>query len=256
MILLLSPAKAFACDRLPTFHKTTEPYFLDQVRELVEVLRGYAPFDLQGLYKVSEKVADLNFGRYQRFPDRISLETGAKQAVLSFFGDAYRGLGVEDFSSEDLDYLQDRLRILSGLYGLLRPLDLMMEYRLEMGTKLKIGEAKNLYEYWGDRLTDLLNQTLEAQKSSVVVNLASKEYFSALNPARLKAQIVTPVFKEFKKGEYKVVSIYAKRARGLMVRSVVKNRVTNVEDLQLFAEEDYRFNPDLSGEDEWVFCRG
>ena len=255
MLMIISPAKTFADEKLPSFSEFTQPVFWEKSQELLSILQAYSPADLQKLMGVSEKIADLNVGRFQNFPSELVLDQGAKQAVLSFFGDVYRGLDIGNFSPEDLHFVQDRLRILSGFYGVLRPLDLIAEYRLEMGTPLETKGFKNLYAFWGDQVTAELNKSLEKQKEPVLVNLASNEYFQAIQPEKIQGKIITPVFKEFKNGKYKVVALFAKRARGMMVNFLVKNRIEDFNLIKNFDQDGYTFHPELSRDQEWVFCR-
>ena len=204
--------------------------------------------------KISDKLAALNQQRYQDFQTPFTPDN-AKQSLLAFKGDVYRGMAVEDYTEEDLAFAQDHLRILSGLYGMLRPLDLMQPYRLEMGTKLATEKEKNLYEFWGSSIAELINQALEKQKDPCVVNLASNEYFKSVDRKTLKGRVLDIVFKENKADGYKIIAIYAKRARGLMADFVIRNRIETVEALQGFDAEGYTFRESLSEPDSWTFCR-
>jgi len=204
--------------------------------------------------KVSVKIADLNFDRYESW-DKTFTTSNAKQTALAFKGDVYTGLDAESFNAKDFKFAQQHLRVLSGLYGLLRPLDLMQPYRLEMGTKLKTGHAKNLYEFWGSTITEGLNTQLKKIKSEILINLASNEYFKSIKPKELNAEIITPAFKEFKNGDYKMIGIYAKKARGMLSRYIIKHQLSNAEDIKTFDEEDYTFNKRLSQGNTWVFTR-
>jgi len=203
---------------------------------------------------VSTKIADLNFDRYKSWRKKFT-ESNAKQAILAFKGDVYTGLDAESFKAKDFKFAQAHLRVLSGLYGLLRPLDLMQPYRLEMGTKLKKDAGKKLYEIWGSDITEGLNAQLKKIKSDILINLASNEYFKSVKTKELKAEIITPAFKEFKNGEYKMIGIYAKKARGLLSRYIIENKLSDPEDLKLFNEEGYRFNKKLSKGNNWVVTR-
>lgn len=203
---------------------------------------------------VSGKIADLNFDRYESWNKRFT-KKNAKQAVLAFKGDVYTGLDAMSFNAKDFKFAQNHLRILSGLYGLLRPLDLMQAYRLEMGTKLDTDHGKNLYEFWGSTITEGLNTQLKKIKSDHLINLASNEYFKAVKPKLLDAEIITPAFKEFKDGDYKMIGIYAKKARGMLSRYIIKHQLTNPEDIKSFTEEGYKFSKKLSTGNTWVFSR-
>jgi len=204
--------------------------------------------------KVSTKIADLNFDRYEAWKKPFTPKN-AKQAILAFKGDVYTGLDAESFKADDFKFAQNHLRVLSGLYGLLRPLDLMQPYRLEMGTKLDTEEGKNLYEFWGSDITQGLNKQLKKIKSDTLINLASNEYFKSVKSKELNATIITPAFKEYKNGEYKMIGIYAKKARGLLSRYIIKNMLSDPEDFKSFNEEGYRFNKTLSKGNNWVFTR-
>jgi len=253
MILVISPSKTmtFEGKKHPDF---SQPVLLDQGRKLVEGLKKLPPLQVGKLMNVSDKLAQLNWQRYQEFITPFNLDN-AKQALLAFKGDVYSGLDAETFSDADLTFAQDHVRILSGLYGMLKPLDLMQAYRLEMGTKFSIGHCKNLYEFWKSRVTETLIDDLKIQEHPVLVNLASDEYFKVIHPKILRAPILKISFKENKSGTYKVIAIHAKRARGLMVNYVVKNRLDNTEDFKSFNSKGYVFNKALSSNQELVFCR-
>lgn len=249
MLLLLSPAKTL--DFSPSeFSTHTQANFLEQSQRLIELLRPMDKEDIQQLMKVSEKIAELNVERYQKFQLPFD-EENAKQAILAFKGDVYQGLAVEEFDQADLDFAQEHIGILSGLYGFLKPLDLMQPYRLEMGTKLANKEGKNLYEFWGTQIAQYIN----ALKPKSVVNLASKEYFKAVDTKVLDSPIWNVDFKENKNGKYKIVAFYAKQARGMMAHYVVKNRLTKPEQLKGFDMEDYQYNEELSEGQHLVFTR-
>lgn len=258
MLMVISPAKTldYSGDRYPHF---TLPEGLAQSEVLVEQLSDYDPLQLSSLMHISDQLAQLNHQRYQDFQTPFTLEN-AKQALLAFKGDVYKGIPVEDYDDEDLAFAQAHLRILSGLYGVLRPLDLMQPYRLEMGTKLatpKGGKvlAKNLYEFWGDRIASWLNADLEQAAEPCLVNLASQEYFKSVDLKALKAPVLNITFKENKAGVYKVVAIYAKRARGLMVDFVIRHRIQSPQQMKAFDSEGYAFSEAHSEPDNWVFCR-
>ena len=240
-------------------HRFTQPDFLSDTEMLVEQLRQLSAREISSLMKVSDKLAELNASRYQTWQANFDT-TNAKQALLAFQGDVYQGINVDSFDREDFDFAQEHLRILSGLYGILRPLDLIQPYRLEMGTKLVHAKlqslsADTLYEFWGDKLTQAINQQLEKLDNKTIVNLASNEYFKAVKPKQLEGKIITPVFKDWKNGKYKIISIYAKKARGMMTAYIIKNRLENVEDLKNFTEAGYKFNIELSDRGNLVFTR-
>lgn len=258
MILVISPAKALDYETPPTTAIFTQPDFLDQSAELIEVLRDKTPAEIADLMSLSDPLATLNVARYASWSQPFAPDN-AKQAVLAFNGDVYEGLDARSLDEADLAWAQDHLRILSGLYGVLRPLDLMQAYRLEMGTRLDNPRGKNLYEFWGERITDELNRLLadedEAGRERVLLNLASDEYFKSVKPKKLKGRIVTPVFEDWKGGRYKIISFYAKRARGLMSRYVIRNRIDEVDALRGFDAEGYAFAAETSDADTLVFRR-
>ncbi|WP_020208507.1 peroxide stress protein YaaA [Gilvimarinus chinensis] len=254
MLILISPAKTLDFETPAVTDTFTQPDFLKDSRALIKELRELSPADISGLMKISDKLGVLNFDRYHAFKTPFT-QANAKQAALAFQGDVYTGLAAETFKARDFDFAQKHLRILSGLYGLLRPLDLIQPYRLEMGTKFNNQRGDNLYQFWGDIITNAVNEQLAAVKSKTLVNLASNEYFKAVKPKRLNAEIITPVFKDWKNGQYKIISFYAKKARGLMSAYIIKNRLKAAEDLKGFDVDGYGFAPELSKEREWVFTR-
>lgn len=254
MLIVISPAKTLDYDSEPKTKVFTTPDYLDESLRLIKRLRKFCSLDIMELMNVSMKIAELNFDRYESWKKPFTPKN-AKQAVLAFKGDVYTGLDAESFNSADFKFAQKHLRILSGLYGLLRPLDLMQPYRLEMGTKLDTERGKNLYEFWGDEITQGLNKQLKATKSGYLINLASNEYFKSVKPKLLDAEIITPAFKEYKNGDYKMIGIYAKKARGLLSRYIIKNKIEDPEELKAFAEEGYSFNKKLSKGNNWVFTR-
>jgi len=221
---------------------------------LVEELRKKSSNDIQKLMSVSVKIADLNVERYQSFKTPFNTKN-AKPSVLAFKGDVYTGLQAGDFSEEEMQFAQEHVRILSGLYGILRPMDLMQAYRLEMGTKIPNAGGKNLYEFWGEKITKTINKDLKANGGNAIVNLASKEYFHSVKTKSLQGDLYHINFKENRNGTYKIISFSAKKARGIMARYIVQNNITNPEDLKKFGEDNYCFNPDLSSEKDWVFTR-
>ena len=254
MLTVLSPAKTLDYETAPITQSATLPRFMDQSALLVEDARGLNPDDIRALMGVSEQIARLNHERFMNWQSE-STSDNAKQAVLAFKGDVYTGLQAETLSEDDLDFAQTRLRILSGLYGLLRPLDLMQPYRLEMGLKFTNQRGENLYEFWGEQLTDTLNADLVSAKTEVLINLASNEYFKAVKPKLLNADIITPQFKDLKNGQYKMISFFAKKARGLMARYIIDNRITEPEALKSFSEAGYYYSDEQSQGDQWVFLR-
>ena len=254
MLFLVSPAKNLnEKDPVPVAQHS-RPALLDQAAQLMDEVKQLAPQQIAELMHVSDKIALLNAERNAAWHTPFTPEN-AKQAVFLFNGDVYEGLSAATLDSDGLAYLQQHLRILSGLYGLLRPLDLMQPYRLEMGTPLSNRRGKNLYEYWSGRITELLNETLREQSADTVVNLASQEYFKAVQPEKLAARIITPVFKDEKNGVYKIISFHAKRARGLMARYAAEHRITDPEQLKHFDSEGYAYNAAASSENEWIFLR-
>ena len=254
MLFLLSPAKALDFETPPHVPTHSQPLFVPQARELIDVLREKSPQQVAELMDLSDQLSGLNVARYQAWRPKFTAKN-AKPAVLAFDGDVYGGLEAKTLDATELDWLQQHLCILSGLYGALRPLDLMQPYRLEMGTRLVTPKGKNLYQFWGRQIADHLNERAQSEKTPIVVNLASEEYFKVVDRKVLLPRVVTCVFEEAKNGQHKVVSFFAKRARGLMVRHAVKHRVTRVEQLKDFALEGYRFVPGASGTERLVFRR-
>jgi uncharacterized protein len=254
MLFLLSPAKTldYASPLPPLPH--TLPAFTDDAKRLIGVLRKHSPQQLAALMSISDPLASLNAARYQAWSPKFT-ERNARQAVLAFDGDVYDGLQARQLAPADLDWAQQHLRILSGLYGVLRPLDWMQPYRLEMGTALQVGDTPNLYRYWGSRIAEHLNGVLAADKTPVVVNLASQEYFKAVDRSALKARVIDCVFEEWKPGGWKIVSFSAKKARGLMVRYAIMKRVETPRRLEGFGLEGYAFDPAASLPDRLVFRR-
>ncbi|PRB80172.1 peroxide stress protein YaaA [Pseudomonas sp. MYb185] len=254
MLMVISPAKTLDYDTAPVTKRHTLPRYLDHSRELIEVLREKSPQDIAVLMSLSDKLASLNVARYDSWSDTFTAEN-SKQALLAFKGDVYTGLNAEDFSEEDFDFAQQHLRMLSGLYGILRPLDLMQPYRLEMGTKLANPRGKDLYSFWGEHITEWLNQDLAEQGDGVLLNLASQEYFGAVKPKALDGRLIETVFRDQKNGQYKIISFYAKKARGLMARYVIKERLQDPEGLKDFNLDGYRYDQASSSPDKLVFLR-
>lgn len=254
MIILLSPAKDLSTGSLKSRAGTTRPVLLEKSARLVNKLKGMSAKKLASLMDISPALAELNHARYAAWSTPFT-RRNARPAVDVFNGEAYRGLNAATLDADDLRFAQRHLRILSGLYGVLRPLDLMQDYRLEMGTALKMGRANNLYAYWGDAITAQLNSDLADNGEDVVMNLASVEYFKAVRPAKLKARVITPVFKDRTTGGYKVVMVYAKQQRGAMARHIIRHRLLDPAQLKNYADNGYRFAPEESSEQEWVFLR-
>ncbi|WP_428034058.1 peroxide stress protein YaaA [Amphritea sp.] len=254
MLLVISPAKNLDYDTPAITDRYTQPQHLDHSEQLIQQLRDYSVQDIAELMKLSDKLSALNVARYESWSQPFTPEN-AKQAVLAFNGDVYSGLNAEDFTAAELEFTQQHLRILSGLYGVLKPLDLMQPYRLEMGTKLPNTRGKDLYAFWGSLVTDDLNATLAETDEPVLVNLASNEYFKSVKPKELQARIVTPVFKDWKNGQYKIISFFAKKARGLMCRYAIKHQITDAEQLKNFDLAGYQYDESQSKGDTWVFTR-
>ena len=257
MLVIISPAKTLDFETPATTRRHSVPSFLPRSKRLVDSLRHQSPADLARLMGISSRLADLNYQRYSEWQTPFSPEN-AKQAMLAFKGDVYQGLDADSFTERDLTWAQKHVRILSGLYGLLRPLDLIQPYRLEMGTRLPTDVGRDLYAFWGGQLTDALNAALADEaggRRPVLVNLASNEYYGALEPERIDARIVTPTFKELRRGRYQFVSFSAKRARGMMTRYVIKERVRSLRALRAFDWDGYAFSETLSQGDDWVFLR-
>lgn len=255
MITVISPAKNLDYETPAHIQTHTQPELLDYSEELIAVCKELSLQQIASLMKLSDKLAGLNVARYVQWSQPFTQEN-AKQAVLAFNGDVYTGLDAASLPHSDLEYAQNHLRILSGLYGVLKPLDLMQPYRLEMGTKLDNARGKNLYEFWGGVIANKLNETLQEQDAEYLVNLASNEYFKAVDKKLLNAKIITPVFKDCKNGQYKVISFYAKKARGMMARFLVENKVTTLGDLIKFNVAGYEYSEQLSKKaEEPVFLR-
>lgn len=254
MLIVLSPAKALDYKTPPHVASFTQPAFLKQSETLIKQLRKLSPADIANLMDLSDPLALLNFNRYADWQLPFTPEN-AKQAVLAFDGDVYDGLSARTLAADDLDFAQTQVRILSGLYGILKPLDLIQPYRLEMGTRFANKAGKNLYEFWGERLLKAINAELGEMSRPVAVNLASEEYFKAAVGRKIRGELIQPVFEDWKNGQYKIISFYAKRARGLMTRHAVLNRLNDPEGLKDFADDGYAFAPEVSDERRWVFRR-
>jgi len=254
MLILISPAKKLDMTRLDSGFPAQQPELLSHSHELMMLLRDKDAFDVAELMKLSMPLADLNVARFQAWQPPFHVDN-AKQALWAFQGDVYQTLDVASLSSDDIHFAQQHLRILSGLYGLLCPWDWMQAYRLEMGTRLANPHGKNLYDFWGDIITQSVQQALQEQDDDVLINLASQEYFKAIHPKTLKATIITPLFKEWKNGQYKTIGIHAKRARGLMSRFIIQHQLQTPEELTSFNLQGYQWNEELSHEHSLVFTR-
>lgn len=254
MLIVVSPAKTLDYESPLPSQRYTQPELVEHSQALIDVCRQLTPGDIAGLMKVSDKIAGLNVARFAQWSESFTLEN-ARQAIFAFKGDVYTGLDAETLSDDDLVFAQQHLRMLSGLYGLLKPLDLMQPYRLEMGTKLANPRGSNLYQFWGDIITDKLNEAIQAQGDHVLVNLASNEYFKSVKVNKLDAQVVTPIFKDHKNGQYKVISFYAKKARGMMARYIIENQLSSVQALTHFDVAGYYFVEQESTPTELVFKR-
>jgi cytoplasmic iron level regulating protein YaaA (DUF328/UPF0246 family) len=249
MLAVISPSKTqdFEPTQIDVFTQIRQ---IEQSQVLVDLLKGKTQNDIASLMSISDKLSKLNFDRFQTFSTPFTLNN-AKQALLAFKGDVYNGIDAPSLSLDDLEFAQQHLRMLSGLYGVIRPLDLIQAYRLEMGTKLKNSQGKNLYEFWGNQISQVLNE----DESEVIINLASNEYFKGIDKKALNAKIINIAFKELKNDTYKIIGIYAKRARGLMVNYMIKNRLTDPELLKNFNVEGYQFRQAMSDDLTWVFTR-
>lgn len=255
MIIVISPAKALDFKTKTTTSTYTLPDFSDEAQQLVDQMRTLSPSQLSSLMKISTNLAELNFERFHQWKLPFSLDN-AKQALLSFNGEVFNGIQARSLSEEQLDFAQNHLRILSGLYGVLRPLDLIQPYRLEMGTKHSFNGSANLYQFWSDKITQTIEQELEQKDGErVLINLASNEYFKAIDKKKLNLPIITPQFKQEVDGKFKMIAIYAKKARGLMTRFAIDNNITSANDLKAFDLDGYYFNNSLSTETNWVFTR-
>ncbi|TDF86632.1 peroxide stress protein YaaA [Pseudomonas sp. H9] len=254
MLTVISPAKTLDYETPPVTQRYTQPQYLDDSQELIEQLRELSPAQISELMHLSDKLAGLNAARFGSWTPAFTPDN-AKQALLAFKGDVYTGLDAESLSEDDFSYAQDHLRMLSGLYGLLRPLDLMQPYRLEMGTKLANARGKDLYAFWGTRISEWLNQALAEQGDDVLLNLASNEYFSAVKRNALNARVINTEFRDFKNGQYKIISFYAKKARGMMSRFVIQERINDPEQLKQFDVQGYYYSPEQSKPDNLVFLR-
>ena len=253
LTMIISPAKKLDYESIDQKLSSSEPTLLNHSASLIGDLRKLSPQGVSSLMGLSDKLGTLNYQRFQEWQLPFT-KKNAKQALLAFKGDVYQGLDPSSLSKEDLEWAQNNLRILSGLYGILKPLDLMQAYRLEMGTKFKTERGKDLYEFWGATITEELNETFKSS-NGILLNLASNEYFRSINQTKINARIITPAFMDYKNDKYKIISFFAKKARGLMTRFVIRNRVTDVNQIKDFSETGYKFNEAMSTEEKPVFCR-
>jgi len=254
MLILLSPAKSLDYETPPTTDKHTLPQFVDDSAALIDVLRPYTPAQIASLMDLSDALSALNVARYEAWRPKFTARN-SKQAILAFNGDVYDGLDAKTLKQADLDWAQDHVGMLSGLYGVLRPLDWMQPYRLEMGTKLANPRGKDLYAWWGDTLAEYLNKQLAKQKDNVIINLASQEYFKSVKRKALKARVVECVFEDWKAGNWKIISFHAKKARGMMARHAILKRASKPEQLLDFSAEGYACDAKVSEPDRLVFRR-
>ena len=254
MLAIISPAKTLDFETLSLTNSSSCPEFLDHSQNLIDTLRTLPQSKLCSLMSISSKLAALNEQRYQDWSLPFTT-SNAKQAIMAFKGDVYTGFTFEEYNEKDFAYAQKHLRILSGLYGLLRPLDLIQPYRLEMGTNLATPQGKNLYDFWGSTLTNALNSAIKNSGTQILVNLASNEYYNAVDKTVLQGRVITPIFKDYKNGDLKIISFFAKKARGAMSDYLVRHRINKPEGLKEFKGLGYRFNENLTKNDNWVFTR-
>jgi cytoplasmic iron level regulating protein YaaA (DUF328/UPF0246 family) len=255
MLVLLSPAKGQNFEPTQAEVHVSEPRLLSRSNELIEILRLYSPDELMTLMNISEKIGNLTAERFASFSTPFN-ESNAKPAVFAFSGDVYKGLAIDDFTQNDLQFAQNHVRILSGLYGVLRPLDLIQPYRLEMGTRLDTKAGSDLYQYWGSSISECLMTDLEEHEDDLIINLASNEYFKAVSGADIRTNVSTPVFKDWKNGKYKIISFFAKNARGAMARWIIKQQAQKATDLFNFGQDGYEYSEELSAVNSPVFLRG
>ncbi len=252
MIAIISPAKTLDFETKAPVEKTSKPFFYEKANKLSKVLSNFSIEELEDLMNISYELAELNYSRFKLWSNKPD-ESNTKQALLAFTGEVFRGINAYSFNADDFEFAQKHVRILSGLYGVLRPLDGIQAYRLEMGTKLKYQNFDDLYSFWGNEITQQINK--EHSKGDYVINLASNEYFKSINKKILKGTVITPIFKDYNKGELKVVTVYAKNARGQMIQHMVKNKITEPEQLKLFDSNGYEYSHNHSDRWNWVFVR-
>ncbi len=254
MLIVISPAKTLDFESAMPTDEFTLPQLLDQSQLLINRLKDLSSLDLSELMHISSKIAELNFDRNHAWHTPFTPEN-ARQALFAFKGDVYTGLDAYSMNAQNITFAQRHLCMLSGLYGVLKPLDLMQAYRLEMGSRLSNLRGKNLYEFWDERITQVINDTLKQNQSKTLLNLASNEYFKAIKSKKVNADIITPAFKDYKNGDYKMIGFYAKKARGLMARYIIDNEITDVNEIKQFNAEGYQFHPAFSEGNTWVFTR-
>lgn len=254
MLIIVSPTKSLDFETKSIIKDHTLPDFLDHSEQLIKGLKKLSHQDIADLMKISPKLCDLNHHRFQVWDKDFNIEN-AKHAILAFTGEVFNGLEPLSFSDEDFNYAQNHFRILSGLYGFLKPKDLIQAYRLEMGTKFGVNGKKNLYEFWDNTITNKLNEVLSDQGDDILVNLASNEYYKAVKPKQVKGKIITPIFKDLKNGQYKVVMTWAKKMRGMMSKYIIQNQINSLEGLKAFEDNGYSYNASMSTEEEFVFVR-
>ena len=255
MIALMNSSKTMDFEPAAGKLKHSVPQYLKDSQLLVDELRKLAEPEFSKLLKTSEKLTKLNIERYAKWQIKAERST-SKQALLAFRGDIYSGMEVDNYKVEEFEFVQNHVRILSGLYGILRPLDLIQPYRLEMATKLATARGKNLYQFWGTKINESISKLLKREKSGVLINLCSMEYFTSIKAASLDAMVITPIFKEYRNGSYRFVTLYAKKARGMMCNYIIQNHLRDVNDLKSFNVEGYRYNNKISSDYEWAFTRG
>ncbi len=254
MLTILSPAKNLDFKPQTITKSSSQPLFIEESATIIEKMQKQSPKQIAKLMDINPKLAELNFLRYQQWIPEFTVKN-SKQAVLAFNGDVYTGLSAKTLEAKDLEFAQDKLLILSGLHGILRPLDLIHPYRLEMGTELKLGKHKNLYSYWSRKITESLNLMLKTHKNKVIMNLASNEYSEVLDRNKIDAKIIDISFKEFKADQYQIFFVFLKRARGLMARYIIQNRIEKPEEVKGFDLDRYEYNDNLSNKENWVFTR-
>ena len=254
MLIVISPAKTLNMKAIVPSSLYSTPNHLNRSQELIKVLKKKNIKQLEKLLGISTQLAQLNYERFQQWHIPYN-PNEAKQAIFAFRGDVFIGIDIDSFTNDQLEYTQDHLRILSGLYGVLKPMDLILPYRLEMGTSLSVARNKNLYEFWKDLITDEIEKAIHVQSDKILINLASNEYFKSIDKSKLGATIITPVFKDYKNGQYKMISFYAKKARGMMSRFILQNKIEKVKDLKHFEEDGYFFNEKMSAEASPTFTR-
>ncbi|MBA58953.1 MAG: peroxide stress protein YaaA [Gammaproteobacteria bacterium] len=255
MLILISPAKTLDFETVPKTKKASKPIFGTTANKLVKIMRQQSASDLSKLMGISKNLAELNAERFNSFVTKDTNTKIARQAIFAFKGDVYQGINVQNYNERDFSFAQKHIRILSGLYGVLKPLDLIQPYRLEMGTKLKTERGESLYEFWNNQISRAIQKELLSHKNQTIINLASNEYFKAVSDKSFGAKIINPIFKDHNKGSFKIISFYAKKARGCMASFIVRNRISTPSQIKKFSEDGYRYNESLSSETDWIFTR-